>query len=90
MAKHRPHEAHIVKHLKRAQIRLQTIVEMLGSGRSSVDMARRLHALEKAVRQAKTILIQDHLDNSLEDAVRALPRARRRPIGNFKEVTKYL
>jgi DNA-binding FrmR family transcriptional regulator len=92
MAKHRPHETHpaIVKRLKRAEGGLQGVVEMLESCRSRVDIARRLHAVEKAVRQAKTILIQEHLDNCLEEAVSALPRKQRRPIDKFKEVTKYL
>jgi uncharacterized protein len=92
MAKHRPHEAHpaIVKRLKRTEGDLQSVVEMLESGRSRVNIARRLHAVEKAVRQAKTTLIQDHLDNCLEEAVGALPRKQRRPIDRFKEVTKYL
>lgn len=86
------HETHpeIVKRLKRAEGHLRSIIEMIKDGRSCVDIAQQLHAVEKAVSQAKKTLIQDHLDNCLEEAVGALPREPRRPIDEFKEITKYL
>lgn len=86
------HETHpeIVKRLKRAEGHLRSIIEMIKDGRSCVDIAQQLHAVEKAVSQAKKTLIQDHLDNCLEEAVGALPREQRRPIDEFKEITKYL
>lgn len=92
MSKHHLHETHpaIVKRLRRAEGRLQSIVEMIERGRSCVEIARQLRAVERAVRQAKTTLIQDHLDNCLEEAVGALPPGQPRPIDRFKEVTKYL
>ena len=40
--------------------------------------------------EAKRALIRDHLDNCLEDAVGPLPRERRRPIDEFKQIAKYL
>jgi DNA-binding FrmR family transcriptional regulator len=49
-----------------------------------------LHAVEKAIAQAKKTLIQDHLDHCLEDAVGALSRQRRQPIDELKEIAKYL
>ena len=86
------HTSHpeIVKRLKRAEGHLRSIVEMIEGGRSCVDIAQQLHAVEKAISQAKKALIQDHLDNCLEEAVGALPREQRRPIDEFKEITKYL
>ena len=80
----------IVKRLKRAEGHLRSIVEMIEVGRSCVDIAQQLHAVEKAICQAKKTLIQDHLDNCLEEAVGALGREQRRPIDEFKEITKYL
>jgi len=80
----------IVKRLKRAEGHLRSIVEMIEGGRSCVDIAQQLYAVEKAICQAKKTLIQDHLDNCLEEAVGALPREQRRPIDEFKEITKYL
>jgi len=80
----------IVKRLKRAEGHLRSIVEMIEGGRSCVDIAHQLHAVEKAICQAKKTLIQDHLDNCLEEAVGALGREQRRPIDEFKEIAKYL
>ena len=92
MAENHRHATHpeIVKRLTRAEGHLRSIVEMIEGGRSCVDIAQQLHAVEKAVCQAKKTLIQDHLDNCLEEAVGALGRQQRRPIDEFKEITKYL
>jgi DNA-binding FrmR family transcriptional regulator len=92
MSKTHYHETHpaIVKRLKRAEGHLRSIVKMIEAGRPCLDLAQQLHAVEKAIGQAKKTLIQDHLDNCLEDAVGALPREQRRPIDEFKEITKYL
>jgi len=92
MSENHRHQTHpeIVKRLRRAEGHLRSIVEMIQSGRSCLDIAQQLHAVEKAIGQAKKTLIQDHLDNCLEEAVGTLPRNQRRPIDEFKEITKYL
>jgi uncharacterized protein len=92
MAKNHRHQSHpeIVKRLSRAEGHLRSIVEMIGDGRPCLDIAQQLHAVEKAISQAKKRLIQDHLDNCLEETVGALSSKRRRPIDEFKEITKYL
>lgn len=86
------HQTHpdIVKRLNRAHGHLRSIVEMIEAGRACIDVAQQLHAVEKAIAQAKKTLIQDHLDHCLEDVVGALPREQRRPIDEFKAITKYL
>lgn len=86
------HETHpeIVKRLKRADGHLKSIIEMIETGRPCLDIAQQLHAVEKAVCQAKRTLIQDHLDHCLEDVVGPLAREKRRSIDEFKEITKYL
>ena len=86
------HHTHpeIVKRLKRAEGHLRSIIEMINSGRTCLDIAQQLHAVEKAVEQAKKTLIQDHLDHCLEEVVGALPREKRAPIDEFKAITKYL
>ena len=91
MLNHR-HQTHpeIVRRLKRAEGHLGSIIEMIEGGRSCLDVAQQLHAVEKAIGQAKKTLIQDHLDNCLEEAVGTLPRQQRRPIDEFKQITKYL
>jgi DNA-binding FrmR family transcriptional regulator len=86
------HTSHpdIVKRLKRADGHLRSIVEMIEAGRPCLDVAQQLHAVERAIEQAKKALIQDHLDHCLEDAVGSLGREQRRAIDEFKEITKYL
>jgi DNA-binding FrmR family transcriptional regulator len=86
------HETHpeIVKRLKRADGHLKGIIEMIEAGRSCLDVAQQLHAIEKAICQAKKALIQDHLDHCLEDVVGPLARGQRSRIDEFKEITKYL
>ncbi|MER8387831.1 metal-sensing transcriptional repressor [Mesorhizobium sp. M0166] len=86
------HETHpdIVKRLKRADGHLRGVIEMIEAGRPCLDIAQQLHAVEKAVSQAKKTLIQDHLNHCLEDVVGPLPREQRRSIDEFKDITKYL
>lgn len=86
------HETHpdIVKRLKRADGHLRSVVEMIEGGRSCLDIAQQLHAVEKAIGEAKKTLIRDHLDHCLEETVGPLPRAERRTIDEFKEITRYL
>jgi DNA-binding FrmR family transcriptional regulator len=86
------HESHpdIIKRLKRAEGHLRSVIAMIEAQRPCVDVAQQLHAVEKAVGQAKKTLIQDHLDHCLEDAVGGLGSEQRRAIDEFKTITKYL
>jgi uncharacterized protein len=86
------HQTHpdIVKRLKRADGHLRGIIEMIEAGRPCLDIAQQLHAVEKAIDEAKKTLIRDHLDHCLEGVVGPLPRAQRRSIDEFKEITRYL
>jgi uncharacterized protein len=88
----RVHETHpeIVKRLNRADGHLRSVIEMIERGRPCLDIAQQLHAVEKAISQAKRTLIQDHLDHCLEDVVGPLGREQRRAIDEFKDITKYL
>jgi DNA-binding FrmR family transcriptional regulator len=80
----------ILKRLKRAEGHLRSVIEMMEHGRPCLDLAQQLHAVEKAIGQAKRTMIQDHLDHCLEDAVGPLAREQRKSIDEFKEITKYL
>lgn len=86
------HETHpeIVKRLKRADGHLRSVIEMLEAGRNCLDIAQQLHAVERAITQAKKTLIQDHLDHCLDEVVAPLPRDQRRSIDDFKDIIKYL
>ena len=92
MTKQHVHESHaqIVKRLKRAEGHLHRVIEMFDDGRSCLDLAQQLHAVEKAIHEAKKHLIHDHIDNCL-DAVAASPaHEARAPLDEFKAITKYL
>jgi DNA-binding FrmR family transcriptional regulator len=86
------HESHpgIAKRLKRANGHLRSVIDMLETGRPCLDIAQQLHAVEKAIVQAKRTLIQDHLDHCLDAAVEPLPKDQQQPIDEFKEIIKYL
>ena len=86
------HQSHpeITKRLKRVEGHLRSVVEMIEAGRPCIDVAQQLHAVEKAIGQAKKTLVQDHLDHCLEGVVGPLPRDQRRSIDEFKLITKYL
>ena len=65
------HQTHpdIVKRLKRVEGHLRSMVTMIEEGRPCLDIAQQLHAVEKAVAQAKKTLVHDHIDHCLEHAV---------------------
>jgi uncharacterized protein len=86
------HSTHpdVVNRLKRAAGHLRTIIDMIEARRDCLSVSQQLHAVEKALAVAKRIYIQDHIDNCLEDAVGAVPRAARDSLSEFREITKYL
>ena len=86
------HKTHpdIVKRLKRAEGHLRSIVVMLEEGRPCLDIAQQLHAVEKAVAQAKKTLVHDHIDHCLEHTAGGDPREARRSLEEFKLISKYL
>lgn len=92
MSKALPHQSHpeITKRLKRAEGHLKTIIGMIEQGRSCVDIAQQLHAVEKAICNAKKTLIRDHIDHCLEQSIGPMARDVRVPIDEFKEISKYL
>ena len=86
------HQTHpdITKRLKRAEGHLRSVIGMIEAGRCCLDLAQQLHAVEKAIGQAKKTLIQDHLDHCLDDVAASSTKERRESIDAFKAITKYL
>ena len=86
------HQTHgeIVKRLKRARGHLETVIDMIENGRECLDLAQQLHAVEKAIANAKRTLIHDHLDHCLEHSVGGRRGAASSSVREFKEITKYL
>jgi hypothetical protein NreA len=84
------HHADIAKRLKRAEGHLRKVIAMIEEEKPCLDIAQQLHAVEKAIGQAKKTLIQDHLDHCLEATMGSVAADQRKPIDEFKEITKYL
>ncbi|MBT3702626.1 MAG: metal-sensing transcriptional repressor [Alphaproteobacteria bacterium] len=86
------HESHpdVVNRLKRAGGHLRKVIEMIEAGRSCLDVAQQLHAVQSAVANAKTTLIEDHLDHCLDTVVGPMDAGQRQEINDFKAIAKYL
>lgn len=86
------HTSHpdIIKRLKRAEGHLKSIITMLEEGRSCLDIAQQLQAVESAITNAKKILVHDHIEHCLEHAVREGQQSADATLREFKEITKYL
>lgn len=86
------HTSHpdIIKRLKRADGHLKSIIAMLEEGRSCLDIAQQLQAVESAVTNAKKILVHDHIEHCLEQAVLEGQQSTDTTLREFKEITKYL
>lgn len=64
---HASHPA-IATRLKRADGHLRRVIGMIEEGRPCVDLATQLHAVERAVAEAKRALIHDHIDHCVTAA----------------------
>lgn len=89
MSHHTTHPE-VINRLRRAEGHLKKIIGMIEEGRSCLELAQQLHAVEKAIDGAKKTLIHDHIDNCLEEATGTIPAKARGPLDEFKELTKYL
>ncbi len=74
----------------KANDHLSSTIEMLVAGRTCLDIAQQLQAVENAIHQAKKVLIQDHLDHCLEDLLGSVDQNQQDSIEEFKEITRYL
>lgn len=81
---------HIVRRLKRADGHLRSVIAMIEAGRPCLDIAQQLHAVEKAVAQAKKALIHDHLDHCLDEATAPAAAGGRDAVEEFRAIAKYL
>lgn len=86
------HSTHpdVVNRLKRADGHLRKVIQMIEDGRSCLEIAQQLQAVEKAIVNAKTTLIEDHLDHCLDAVVGPIGADQRREIAEFKAIAKYL
>jgi DNA-binding FrmR family transcriptional regulator len=89
MNKTRVHQSHaeIVRRLRRAEGHLRSIIVMIEEQRECLELAQQLHAVEKAVTNAKRTLIHDHLDHCLEGAAAGSGRA---SLDEVRALSKFL
>ena len=87
------HESHpdIVKRLKRAEGHLHRVIEMFGEGRACLDLTQQLHAVEKAISEAKKTLIHDHVDHCLDIAANGgSAKSTKNVLAEFKAISAVL
>lgn len=86
------HQSHpdIIKRLKRAGGHLESVTRMIEDGRPCLELAQQLHAVEKAIQQAKRTLVQDHIDHCLDAAIGARTEGQQAQIEDFKAIVRYL
>jgi DNA-binding FrmR family transcriptional regulator len=86
------HQSHpeIVKRLKRAEGHLRRVIAMIEEKRPCLDLAQQLHAVEKAIGEAKRTLVHDHVDHCLEAAANSRGKSTRAVVSEFKTISKYL
>lgn len=87
--KHRSHPE-VANRLKRAEGHLRSVIAMIESGRSCLDIATQMHAVERAISQAKRTLIEDHLDSCLTHAAEPLDDEARRQFDEFRQIARFL
>lgn len=64
---------------------------MLENSENCTKIALQLHGVHKAIGNAKSILITDHIEHCLDDKfVESDTRTRKHMLNEFKEITKYL
>jgi DNA-binding FrmR family transcriptional regulator len=92
MSERHVHASHpaIVTRLKRAEGHLRRVIAMIEEGRPCLDLATQLHAVERAVAEAKRALIHDHIDHCLDDITSPLPGDQQAQVDEIKKLAKYL
>jgi hypothetical protein NreA len=80
----------ILKRLRRIEGHVRSVAAMIEEERACLDVAQQLHAVERAVCEAKRALIHDHLNACLDAAVDAKGGARRDTLEEFRAIARYL
>ena len=76
--------------LTQAQGHITSILSMLTDGRSCLDLAQQLQAVENTIRTVKRALIHDHMEHCIADAVATEGMSAEQALREFKSLTKYL
>jgi DNA-binding FrmR family transcriptional regulator len=87
--KHASHPE-IVRRLKQAHGQLAAILKMFDDGRSCLELAQQIQAVESVVHSAKRSLIQDHMEHCLGDAAARDEISAKEALREFKTLSNYL
>ncbi|MBL8772238.1 MAG: metal-sensing transcriptional repressor [Phenylobacterium sp.] len=80
----------LVNRLKRAHGHLAKIVTMIEQDRDALETAQQLQAVIAALEKAKKVLVTDHIEHHLEEAVGPLSREAREKLARLSDLAKYL
>ena len=86
------HASHpeIVRRLKQAHGQIAAILKMFDEGRSCLELAQQIQAVESVVHSAKRSLIQDHMEHCLGDAAARDEISAKEALREFKTLSNYL
>ena len=87
--KHASHPE-IVRRLKQAHGQIAAILKMFDEGRSCLELAQQMQAVESVVHSAKRSLIQDHMEHCLGDAAARDEISAKEALREFKTLSNYL
>lgn len=80
----------IVKRLKQANGQLASVLSMFAQGRSCVELAQQLQAVESIIRMSKQTLVHDHMEHCIGDALGKGGLSAEQALREFKTLSKYL
>ncbi|MBV8447840.1 MAG: metal-sensing transcriptional repressor [Hyphomicrobiales bacterium] len=87
--KHRAHPE-ILKRLKQAHGQLASVLSMFANGRSCTELAQQLQAVESIIHMSKRLLIHDHMEHCIGDALGEDGFSADEALREFKTLSKYL
>ena len=84
---HHQHTSHneVKKRLLRASGHLNKVISMIEEDQKCIDISMQLHAVIKALVEAKKNIIHDHIENCLDEE-----NINPSDLREFKEIAKYL
>ena len=87
-----PHKHHddVLKRLRRAAGHLEKVIAMIEEGQPCLDTSQQLHAVHKALGNAKNLYVRDHIEHCMDPAAIGDLRKAQKVIEEIREISKYL
>jgi DNA-binding FrmR family transcriptional regulator len=80
----------IIKRLKQAHGQLASVLSMFADGRSCMELAQQLQAVESIIHMSKRTLIHDHMEHCIGDALGEGGLSAEEALREFRSLAKYL